>query len=48
MTAHALQGDREKCLQAGMNDYIGKPLSMEVLGRILAKWTRPIKGLQNS
>jgi CheY-like chemotaxis protein len=38
MTANALQGDREKCLQAGMNDYIGKPVRFEDLGRLLSKY----------
>jgi PAS domain S-box-containing protein len=38
MTANALDGDREKCLLAGMNDYIAKPISMESLIQMLNKW----------
>jgi PAS domain S-box-containing protein len=38
MTAHAMQGDREKYLKAGMNDYVSKPVSLKALGEVLEKW----------
>jgi PAS domain S-box-containing protein len=38
MTANAMQGDREKCLDAGMNDYVGKPINPKDLYMVLAKW----------
>jgi len=38
MTAHAMKGDKERCLQAGMNDYIAKPVSLQSLRKILDKW----------
>jgi two-component system, sensor histidine kinase and response regulator len=41
MTAHAMKGDREKCLTAGMNDYVSKPIDTEHLFAALAKWIKP-------
>ena len=40
VTAHAVAGDRERCLEAGMDDYISKPYAFELLDRTLRRWLR--------
>ncbi|MBF0550853.1 MAG: response regulator [Deltaproteobacteria bacterium] len=41
MTAHTMSGDREKCLKAGMNDHVAKPIDPKHLFNTLAKWIKP-------
>ena len=41
MTAHAMVGDREKCLDAGMNDHVPKPINPNQLLAILSSWIQP-------
>ncbi|MDL5052331.1 PAS domain S-box protein [Oscillatoria laete-virens NRMC-F 0139] len=42
MTANAMEGDQKKCLEAGMDDYIPKPVEMKRLAETLEKWARQI------
>jgi CheY-like chemotaxis protein len=44
MTANAMQGDREECMQAGMDGYLSKPVHLEDLVVILEKWSLEIQG----
>ena len=38
VTAYAFEGDREKCLAAGMDDYVTKPLTLEAVKQMLSRW----------
>lgn len=40
MTANAMKGDREKCLEAGMNDYVTKPIAISDLSAVIEKWAK--------
>jgi signal transduction histidine kinase/CheY-like chemotaxis protein/HPt (histidine-containing phosphotransfer) domain-containing protein len=41
LTAHAMPGDRQRCLDAGMDDYVTKPLRREILAEALSRWVPP-------
>jgi signal transduction histidine kinase/DNA-binding response OmpR family regulator len=43
MTANALQGDRDRCLAAGMDDYVSKPLQLQSLSAVLAQWSAAVE-----
>jgi CheY-like chemotaxis protein len=47
MTAHAMQGVREECLQVGMDDYVSKPIDTDRLFRTLSKWVSSTTGAEN-
>jgi len=38
MTANVMSGDRERCLEVGMDDYVGKPVQRDHLEAVLRKW----------
>lgn len=40
LTAHAMKGDRERCLDSGMNDYLAKPVSQQSMASILNNWLK--------
>ena len=39
VTANAIEGDKENCLAAGMNDYLSKPVTLSTLEKCLTKWS---------
>ena len=46
LTAHAMQGDRELCLAAGMDDYLTKPFTLSQLEQVLARWVFNRRSIQ--
>jgi len=44
MTAHSMKGDRERCLAAGMDDHVPKPVQGEAVDAALARWVHPVDG----
>jgi len=42
LTANAMEGDRDECIAAGMDDYLAKPYSRQQLQAVLARWLRPV------
>lgn len=43
LTADVMQGARERCLAAGMDDFLPKPVRREDLAEAVSKWVRPVK-----
>jgi CheY-like chemotaxis protein len=48
MTANAMDSDREQCINAGMDDYLSKPIQLEQMVQIIEKWAIKISVVQSS
>jgi len=48
MTANAMERDRERCLEAGMDDFIAKPIDPQQLTRVMARWLKPRTAAANA
>jgi HPt (histidine-containing phosphotransfer) domain-containing protein len=46
MTAHAMTGDRERCIASGMDDYITKPIDSKTLNNVLTRWLEDVTGVK--
>jgi DNA-binding response OmpR family regulator len=44
MTAHAMKGDRERCIAAGMDDHLAKPFDLGDLRRVVERWAEAAPG----
>ena len=47
MTADAMEGDKEKCLAAGMDDYVSKPINLATMQASIERWGRSLRGSQS-
>ena len=48
MTAHALVEERQRCLDAGMNDHVTKPIDPDALFSTLLRWANPRRDMKSS
>ena len=48
LTANAIKGENEKCIEAGMNDYISKPFDEEIFLKTIAKWLLPVSNFKEN
>jgi signal transduction histidine kinase/DNA-binding response OmpR family regulator len=48
LTANAMKGDRERCIEAGMNDYLAKPISPNALANMLEQWLPEKSGVEDT